>query len=239
MEERDSQLNSKLVLGIVVIVVGVVFTLRNLGFRAWFPLSRIWPVALIAVGIAKLFDKRAGSKFWAWALVVGGSVLLAEQYGFIYFSIWSLWPLLIVAVGGRIVWQAVQGERMALPMGVDETGSYLNESALFGGGPRRIVTPAFKGGHVTAVLGGLEIDLRDSSIGGDKAVVDVFVLWGGVAMIVPEGWNVAVKVLPIFGGAGDETSHPLPTADSPAPQLVITGYAVFGGFEVRNHGKKG
>ena len=48
---------------------------------------------------------------------------------------------------------------------------------------------AFRGADLIAVMGGCEIDLRQAAINGE-AVIDVFCMWGGIEIRVPEDWTV-------------------------------------------------
>jgi hypothetical protein len=112
----------------------------------------------------------------------------------------------------------------------------LNEFAFLGGGERIIRTPDFRGGEVTAIMGGFEIDLRGAGIVGDEAVLEVFTLWGGVEIRVPEDWIVQIQATPILGGISETVTGPaVPAAPSSGPRkrLVIRGTAIMGGVEVK------
>ena len=52
-----------MILGIILIVIGVVFLLQNLGYISEGAWSIIWPAILIIIGIA-IFLKRRNSRFF-------------------------------------------------------------------------------------------------------------------------------------------------------------------------------
>jgi hypothetical protein len=91
-------------------------------------------------------------------------------------------------------------------------------------------SPAFRGGELTAVLGGCEIDLRHAMIEGD-AVIEVFALWGGIEIRVPEDWTIISRVTPILAGVEDKTRPPQTASRH---RLVLRGFLVMAGLEIKN-----
>jgi hypothetical protein len=87
------------------------------------------------------------------------------------------------------------------------------------------------GGEITAIMGGCDLDLRQSSINGD-AVLNVFVLCGGITIKVPVDWTVVFDGLPIMGGFDEKTVPP--TGPGSGKRLIVRGYVIMGGMEVRN-----
>jgi predicted membrane protein len=82
------------------------------------------------------------------------------------------------------------------------------------------------------MLGGCELDLRDALMGSTgTAVVEVFVLMGGVEIMVPPNWTVSLEVAPILGGAEDST-RTMPSMS--AHKLIVRGTVVMGGIEISN-----
>jgi predicted membrane protein len=78
-------------------------------------------------------------------------------------------------------------------------------------------------------MGGCELDLRHASIQGE-AVLNVFAMWGGIEIKVPEDWVVSMQGTPILGGFSEKTM----VSKDTSKRLVIRGYAIMGGVEVRN-----
>ena len=84
----------------------------------------------------------------------------------------------------------------------------------------------------TAVFGAATLDLREAQI-DEEATVDCFALFGGVEVLMPKRWRLALSGTPIFGGVEDRTSQddPLPAE---APVLLVNAVAMFGGVAVAN-----
>jgi predicted membrane protein len=102
--------------------------------------------------------------------------------------------------------------------------------ALLSGIKRRWGKSAFHGAEVTAFMGGCELDLRDALMSsGELAVVDVFVIMGGVNIFVPPNWTVSQEVVPLLGGVHDKTRS---VPSNPAQHLLVRGTVVMGGVEI-------
>lgn len=82
----------------------------------------------------------------------------------------------------------------------------------------------------TAVMGGVELDLRQATLGATPAMLDVAVLWGGVLVRVPDDWQVTIDVRSTMGGVRDfRADTPAPKG---APDLVVVGSVLMGGLAV-------
>jgi hypothetical protein len=79
-------------------------------------------------------------------------------------------------------------------------------------------------------MGGCEMDLRHAKIHGE-AVIDVFAMWGGIEIRVPDDWTVVSRVTPMLGGFEDKTR---PTPDASTHRLIVRGMVIMGGVEVKN-----
>jgi len=231
---RPSASIGKLVFGLIVAVLGVLFTLENFGLVEVQNLGRFWPLALVAIGGAHLSQSWRTRPFGGLLLVGLGVFFLLRNFHVIHISLFSLLPLVLVVVGVRIVFGALGG-RDARWDRTGETGvsdAWLRGFVAFGGLERRIASTQFQGGDIGAFCGGWEIDLSKAKLAGKEARLDVFAWWGGGEIRVPEDWNVSVQVLPILGGTGDKTRHPAPGTE--AGTLVVTGTVVMGGVEIKN-----
>ena len=109
-------------------------------------------------------------------------------------------------------------------------GSRVDKTAIFTGIDTHVGSQDFTGGELTAIFGGIELDLRQAAIQGKGATMSVTAVFGGIEIHVPQNWNVVVSGTPIFGGIDDKSLRQ-PT-DSNAPTLMIDVTAVFGGVEI-------
>jgi predicted membrane protein len=218
----------QLVIGLLIIVVGLLFTLDNLGFGIAQKYLRYWPAGLIVLGLTKLWYARdgRGGAFGGFIITLIGLWLLLEATVDIRISLRDMWPVLLVFFGGYLVWRGITGPR---PVRVDGKGS-ISATALLSGIKRRNSSRAFSGGDVTAIMGSCEIDLRQAAINGD-AMLDVLAVWGGIEITVPDDWAVMLDVTALLGAVEDRTRPPLGPA---AHRLTIRGAVVMGGVEVRN-----
>lgn len=224
------RLTPQLLIGLIVISIGVLFTLDNVGIVRWDRyVLRYWPAGLIAIGLVKLWQSHdgMGGAFGGLLFTIAGGWLLLEQTTLIRISFMDLWPLLLVLFGGYLVWQGVVGPR---PRSTSDANATLNATAILGGITRGNNSRAFKGGDITAVMGGCELDLRQANIEGE-AVFDVFALWGGIEIRVPEDWTVVSRVMPLLGGFADSTRPPQAALTK---RLVIRGFVIMAGVEVKN-----
>lgn len=93
-----------LLLPAVLVVVGLVFLLRNLGViegDVGRLLLRLWPLLLIGAGMSSLVRRRA--VLGPTVLIGLGVVLLLSGFGLLTWTVWEVlsrcWPVLIIAVG--------------------------------------------------------------------------------------------------------------------------------------------
>lgn len=229
--KAPSPFSPKLVLGVAIIIAGLVLTLDNLGLVEAHTLFKLWPLVLVAMGVAKLRQEGRGGGTGGWFLILGGAFLLLFTFGRAHLGE-ALAPLLVVALGILIVTRALRQSR-GVPPELARSEDFLQGTAIFGGFKRRVTTQTFKGGELTAIFGGYEVDFRQAVMEGGQARIDVFVLFGGGEIRVPEGWEVVHRATAIAGALNDATHHG-PSPAEGRPRLVVTGLILFGGTEVKS-----
>ena len=219
-------------LGLVVLAFGVIFFLDAAGaVNGDRVVDRWWPVILIAIGVFQLAE-RPRSLVMPAILIGAGAVLLLFTTDAVEGDPGPyVGPIILIAIGVAILGRWTT---RGLPAG--ETGDdVIRASGIFGGPRVASTSQEFRGAALTALFGGVTLDLRQARPVPEGASVTATAAFGGVDLIVPRGWRVAVSGTPIFGGIDDKTDRSGP-ADPDAPLLSVDAMAVFGGVEIK-HGK--
>jgi predicted membrane protein len=249
----------KVLFGLALVALGAIFILDNLHLIYAGRLWDYWPIVMIVPGLARLLQpNRPGQRVWGAILVVLGGLFLLRNLAILWIPFHRVWPALLVVLGLYLVWQAMarrgvasttvedasnpgtrafDGSRAGLAATAGFAGrtsvSQLNEFALCGGGHRVVQSTDFRGGSITVVAGGFDIDLREAAIAGDSVSIELFVMMGGVVLRIPESWKVVVNVSPLLGGS-DLKARTIAPPDGAVRTLVVNGFILMGGLEVKN-----
>lgn len=84
---------------------------------------------------------------------------------------------------------------------------------------------------VVAAFGDCTLDLSEASIEGPSPLVSAVALFGNVTVIVPEGIEVNLQGLPLFGSTRCDTGSTRPLPGSPV--VTVRAFAAFGDVQVR------
>jgi len=223
-------LTPQLIFGLVIVLAGVLFTLDNLGIIQAEAFTRYWPVALVLFGALRLAQARTGAGVLSGLLfLVIGIWLLLEALTDFRVHLEDIWPLLLVILGSYLVWQGLS-TRAASPALREGNVTTISGMAILGAFARRSRSQAFRGADLTAIMGACEIDLRGAAIHGE-ATIDVFTMWGGIDISVPDDWTVESRVVPLLGGVEDKTRPPPGGSEH---RLIVRGVAIMGGVDIKN-----
>jgi predicted membrane protein len=242
-------------IGLVVVAVGVLFLLRNVGVLYFDDLWQYWPVILIVAGISKLANTHSATSVTSGIIIGGiGTVFLLKNLGYIYGNIWEyLWPGILIAVGLSILVKHLEGNQGldpglpppgspgsgswfapgSGPAATHSGGNYLHAEVVFSGTRQKIESQDFEGGKVATVFGGAEIDLRAAGTKRELVTIKADAVFGGIELWVPASWQTTVRGTGVFGSFEDKT-FPATPGQQAKTRLVVTGGAVFGSVIVKN-----
>jgi predicted membrane protein len=230
---QRNQRRGRLATGLIFIVAGAVILARRAGLDlpGWL---FSWQMLLIAIGLVIGFKKNFQVGGWIVPILIGCYFLVDDIFHLGPFRMY-IFPIGVMIVGLIIIfkpagqrrefWNGFRGPRPP----AETSENVLNASAIFGSVERRIISKDFKGGEITAVFGGTEIDLSQADIQG-TVILDTTQVFGGNKIRVPQHWHVRTEVTAIFGGVEDRR-FPSQNIDF-EKVLVVKGLALFGGLEI-------
>lgn len=219
--------------GIILIVVGVILGLNSLGitnidifFDGWWTLFIIVPCF---IGLITNKDKTGD----IIGLVVGVLLLLASQ-DIIDFDVILklLLPIILIILGVSFIFKnsfnnKVNDEIKKLNKGDKNKDNIV---AIMSGQDIRITDEKYEGYNLTAIFGGINLDLRDATIEKD-IVINAVSVFGGTDILVPDDVKVKVVSSSIFGGVDQKKKR---DSDSKKEHTIyINATCVFGGVDIK------
>lgn len=231
----DRNMSSRLLIGAVLIIFGSLFILDNYGFIdfdiPYYVLT--WESIFILIGLVLLVSSR--HKLPGFIFLGIGLFNLFPQF----------WPLALIALGVYLILRKNSKPQAEFVYGKfdssskDKTSSKhdpdkIEDVSIFGGSSKTFTTQNFKGGEITAIFGGSEINLLDSSLAEGTQYLEITTIFGGSALIIPNDWNIELDIIPIFGGFSDKRIKDPNLSRATDRKLVIKGTLIFGGGEIKN-----
>ncbi|HHP7240940.1 MAG TPA: LiaI-LiaF-like domain-containing protein [Cyclobacteriaceae bacterium] len=216
---------NKALVGIILVAIGIVLLLNNFGLLPFFLPHYLftWEVLLILIGLISFLSGRITQ---AIILILVGVVFLFTDYLDIRF--WDLWPILLIIIGASFfIRYRKSSDDDFSAISQDEL---LEDTAVFGGTNKTFKAENFRGGKITALFGGSNVDLRNCQLAVGVSKVDVLVVFGGSKLYLPDTWNVKINATPIFGGIDDKRDSNAGWDESGT--LILTGLVLFGGIEI-------
>jgi len=253
MEEHKT-LGSRVILGIILIAIGVIYLLKSFYFPIDIEIFS-FPFILVVIGIIIMLN--SGNKLFGAIVFVFGLLLYFGDHITIwpfFFILWGIYIIFKNRTHRHHVFENPQpgsnpDEKKDFRNDIADfvksekhhfydssiRKDYLDDVAVFGGGHKVIHSDSFKGGNITAIFGGSEIDLTQCKLAPGENIIDVVIIFGGSTIVVPKNWDVILNVTPLFGGFSNKKSRYVSSGTEPAGTLIIKGVILFGGGEVKSY----
>ncbi|WP_018341933.1 LiaF transmembrane domain-containing protein [Cytophaga aurantiaca] len=219
--------------GTLLLLTGTFYLLHNFNALPFAVPAYVfsWQMLLILVGVYLLY--RSITK---GVILIGiGTYFILPLTGFIQpIEIEKMWPALIILLGIIVLFGSKKNHKPK-PMSTTHT---VNEelfdiTAIMSGNTRQISSYDFKGGTITAVMGGVELDLTNCYLSKEGCIIDLSVVMGGVSLKISREWNIQSEITPIMSGIEDEGQYANNVHIDPAATIILRGSVVMGGIEIK------
>ena len=225
---NNSKIQANTLIGIVVIIVGALYLARNFGFfpEEYLNLIFRWQSFALIIGAIVYFTSNNRS--------VGLTIFIIGVLGILP----NIWPIIFIAIGGYMIYN--NSNKNSVNIGdatftEEKTANQtITDTSIFGGGKKTFHVDNFAGGNITAIFGGSEINLMDSTLADGTNKLELLFLFGGSSIVLPRDWNVSIQTISIFGGFKDKRVIQQNSNIDSNKQLIITGLILFGGGDIKN-----
>ena len=224
--------NKNILWGIVLVIIGVIVGLNalnitniNIFFNGWWTLFIIIPSL---IGLLKEKDKTGN----IIGLIIGVVLLLGVQNIIDFDLIWKLiLPVIIIIVGLSLIFGNNLNKKINNEIKKINNKKGKNEEYCSTFSEQKIDfdDEEFKGASLTAVFGGITLDLRNAKINED-VVINTTSVFGGIDIYVPDNIKIKVKSTSIFGGVDNKK---IKNDNEKEHIIYINASCIFGGVDIK------
>lgn len=217
--------------GFALLIIGIIMGINALGiadidifFDGWWTLFIIVPSF---IGLLTDDDKLGSIIF----LIIGVLLLLGSQ-DIVKFELVGklILPIIIVLIGLSLIFKNIFTAKIRKSIDeVNKTNNTSDEcSAIFTGQDIKVDNEEFNGKSVSAIFGGITLDLRKALITKD-VVIKCKSIFGGIEIFIPDNVKVQVKSNSAFGGVDNKTI----SDNNSEITIYIDATCVFGGVDIK------
>ncbi|MES2628237.1 MAG: hypothetical protein V4616_04640 [Bacteroidota bacterium] len=239
-EHQQRNQRGKIAAGILLFGMGGLLLARQMGalIPSW---VMSWQMLLIVIGL--LIGARHGFRRGGWfvPILIGGVFLVADFVPSAPIKHY-FWPVFFMLAGLFFIFKKQRKHDRKehfrkkffrggyTPPSADEQ---LDIVSIFSGAKKNIITKDFRGGEVTCVFGGAEINMSQSDFTG-VITLEGTAVFGGAKFLIPAHWSVQSEVTCIFGSVEDNRpmTNVMPDTEK---ILVLKGTCLFGGIEISSY----
>ena len=117
--------------------------------------------------------------------------------------------------------------------------SYENSFAIMGGTTRKGIWEVGPTHTAVAVMGGVDIDLREARFASGETVINAYAFWGGIDIYVNAQTQVIIDGVGIMGAFEQSRDRVAPELGPDSPVVRVTGFALMAGITVHRRAMPG
>ena len=247
-----NEMNGSIVFALLLVATGILLLGFNTGVLplAWKGFFFCLPMLLFVIGILCICKIH----------IICGIILLATGNFFLFSEISEIypdvlvykqffstyWPIGIVLIGILIFFSIIlrpmrfkhystakcKGKgKHSVNEGENKDGE-INYQLVFSASEQVILDPIFKGGKIDITFGGMELDLRRTSLMEGDTYLYINAVFGGVEITAPDTWNIEIRSNSFAGGVDDSRKNNNIEKDL-TRKLVVVTKCTFGGIDIK------
>ena len=215
--------------------------------QAWKKFIFSWPMLIFAIGSISICKFH----FISGILLVGiGKFFLIAKARLIYPDnnqveqlISYFWPVMIIVLGIAILAYFIMRPKHNIKTHCktswnddfkteesENNDGKINFKVICSGTEQVILDPIFRGGTIEATLGGVELDLRRTTLPEGDTFLYINAVLGGVEIKAPDTWDIEIKSNSFAGGVSDDRKKW--TEKDPSRKLIIVAKCTLGGITI-------
>lgn len=110
----------------------------------------------------------------------------------------------------------------------------IDSTSFMGGVKKNILSKNFKGGEITNVFGGAEINLSQADF-EQSVTLEMTNIFGGTRLIVPANWEISSELVSVVGSIEDKRPTQSNVSSDVKKVLILKGTTVFGGIDIKSY----
>jgi hypothetical protein len=221
---------ARLVLGMVTLVLGLLFLADSADLLNADSVAAFWPVGLVGVGLVVVLQPDPANRLVGVVLITAGVWLLLNNVGLWSYPFMRTWPYLLMIAGAWVLYRVRRLRAWERP---DRAAGFAFGNSV----GRRLAPVTFTAGEFSAVGGKCHVDMSAAAMNqpASRAVVDVFAVFGRIELIVPSGWQIDNRVLPLLARVNlpqGLDGQPKGGRHVPSPIVIVRGSAICGDISI-------
>jgi Amino acid transporters len=246
---NEHRLSSSIVFALLLVATGMLLLGFNTGILpvVWKGFFFSWAMLLFIFGCYSFYKRNF---IFGVILVASGMFFISGKIIKIYPDIpvfeqffATYWPVGIVLLGVIIILSIifnpkcfelsakVKWKDKYITNGSENQDGKINYKFVFSGTEQVILDPVFKGGNIDVTFGGMELDLRHTSLAEGDTFLHINAVFGGVEITVPDNWDIEIRQNRFAGGIED--SRKKNVEKDHTRKLIIIAKCTFGGIDIK------
>ncbi len=233
MRDRSDNVNGRIFLGAILIILGLIFFMHNFHFLVFNVDLFSWPLIFFILGIL-IIVKNRNSTFGFILILIGVLGIAARYFNMsIRYFVAEYWPFLLIIFGVYIIFKRSPHQEARKYESVETEEYKIDLFTLLASKNITIKTIKFFGGKITSILGESVIDLKNSNLASSTIELETQTILGSTEIHIPTSWNVINKTTTILGGFEDVRGFST-NSDNNQNTLIINGLVFLGGGKIKD-----